>query len=101
MGGKVTSDIFSKFTINVQKCDKTLVSNCIDDNKLDLILQSAGSLILGVPFINTIVNPNDEQYLTQYVEDRNYFRFTLAYGLTAKAEITQHQIDTDISIIPY
>jgi hypothetical protein len=65
------------------------------------MLQSIDSFTLGVPFINTIVNPNDEQYLTQYVEDRNYFRFTLTYGLTAKAEITQHQIDTDISIIPY
>ncbi len=54
-----------------------------------------------MPIINTIINPNDEQYLTQYVEDRNYFDFTLTYGLKAKAEITQHQIDTDISIIPY
>lgn len=64
-------------------------------------MSSIGSFILTVPIVNTIVNPNDEDYLQTYIEDRNFFRFATSYGVMAKGEISQLKIDTDISIMPY
>jgi hypothetical protein len=49
------------------------------------ILAQSGSFTLAVLFVNTIVNPNDQEYLQTFLEDRNYFTFTPTYGVSVSA----------------
>lgn len=63
-------------------------------------MSSIGSFILTVPIVNTIVNPNDKEYLQTYIEDRNFFSFSTTNGIMVKGEISQLKIDTDVSIMP-
>lgn len=42
-----------------------------------------GGFNVGFPFVNTIVNPNNEDYLVPVLESRNYFSFSTDVGLSA------------------
>lgn len=63
--------------------------------------QLGGQFTLVTPLVNTIVNPNNQNYLQTFIEDRNYFTFTPVLGMKANAFIEQYSIETDVSILPY
>lgn len=51
-------------------------------------------------YVNTILNPQNSDYLGYYLEDRNYFTFTPTLGVTANIFISSFEIDTDQSLLP-
>ena len=51
--------------------------------------------------MNTVINSDDAQYLSYYLEDRNYFQFTRSLGTTANVFISSYTISTDQSLLPW
>lgn len=62
---------------------------------------AGGQFTMVVPLIYSIVNAGDQDYKTLFFEDRNFFSFTPSMGISARAYIQEHEIDTDISILPF
>lgn len=68
---------------------------CASSTFIDNFIKSSGSVTLNYYFINTVLNPQDSQYLSYYLEDRNYFTFTRTLGMTANVFISTFTVDTD------
>ncbi len=52
-------------------------------------------------FLNTVLNPENSEYIGTYLDDLNYFSFTLNNGVSNNFFISTYSIKTDNSIFPY
>jgi hypothetical protein len=52
-------------------------------------------------FINTLINPGQNEYVSQYLEDMNYYSFSLTFGVNANIYISSYSITTDQSLWPF
>lgn len=48
--------------------------------------------VFGVSFINPLINQGDQNYLSYYLEDRNYVRFTRKLGADSNGRIEDYKI---------
>jgi hypothetical protein len=101
IGGRVTSNVYKQFSVNIQACNNAINPKCASSAYISGLLSAMGSFTLAVPVVNTIVNANDQEYMQIYIEDRNYYYFTTSYGVRVAASIEQNEINTDTSIMPY
>lgn len=67
---------------------------------MDNWLTANSSFVFNYYFINTILNPQNADYLGSYFEDRNYFAFTKKLGSSANLFISTYEIATDNSLLP-
>ncbi len=51
-------------------------------------------------FINTLVNPDQDQYKHQYLQDRNYVPFNVRFGVNTNIFVDEYLIQTDESLTP-
>ena len=56
---------------------------------------------LGLPMINTQINPENATYKTFYLEDENEFAFTDTLGINLKGKVQKDIIKTETSIVPF
>ncbi len=76
--GRITSDIFSQFTVQINKCNTTANLNCASDPMMAYAQQMSGGYFrVGMPMVTALINPGDKEYVKYYVEDNNIFYFTL------------------------
>ena len=52
-------------------------------------------------FINTLINPGEQDGVSFYLEDLNYVMFSKTIGAEAYLYITDFFLSTDISIMPF
>jgi hypothetical protein len=100
LGGRVTSDLYSMFTIKIEKCQQAVDSRCAPDALISAIESQIGYFTLGFPMVNTLINPGEQTYVQTYVEDRNYFYFSTTHALVGSGELSQYVVETDISLLP-
>jgi len=62
--------------IKIKKCDPLLNSTQICVNSFNY----SDYFYLNIYFLNSILNPNSQHYLSYYLEDRNYLQFTDTFG---------------------
>lgn len=100
--GKYSSSIFKYAKISVQKCSILAGDNrtCATPAFINNFITSSGSASFNYYFVNTIINAEDKDYISYYIEDRNYFQFTSTLGMTANMFVSSYQIDTDQSLWP-
>lgn len=100
--GKYSSSVFKYAKISVQNCSILAGDNrtCASPTYINNFITSSGSANFNYYFVNTIINPQDKQYISYYIEDKNYFQFTKTLGMTANMFISSYQIDTDQSLWP-
>ena len=48
-----------------------------------------------------VINPSSHDYLTYYLDDLNYFPFSLTSGVNANLFLSSFQVTTDESIMPW
>jgi hypothetical protein len=60
----------------------------------------SGVNYLTVYFTNPLINPENQEYLTYYLEDTNYLTFSSDYGAEALIYVDDYSISTDNSILP-
>ena len=78
--GKKTSDIFARFRVSVQYCNDTIDPGCVNSSYFNNLASSVTQFSIAMPFINTKINPGQENYKSVYLEDRNYCPFTTTFG---------------------
>jgi hypothetical protein len=101
--GKYTSDIFKYVKLNINKCtNNTLFPNtiCADDSVVANFISVNQGATLNFYFINPILNPGSKEFINYYLEDRNYFLFNTATGVTANIYYSEYSVTTDNSILP-
>ena len=88
--GKYSSDMFKHYKIGVKQCNDSIdpTRKCVDANKIDKFLNAQETFTFNFYFINTIINPGSSKFLDNYLDDRNYFLFTPADGITANLFIS-------------
>ena len=52
-------------------------------------------------FTNTVINPNQPDHLSYYLEERNSVIFSKTSGININLEFSDYRISTDVSILPY
>ena len=60
---------------------------------------NGGSIPFQLYYVNTIMNPDQTDYKTQYVEEK--YTGYIGLGLDIKLEASDYQISTDTSIWPF
>ena len=55
---------------------------------------------VAVPFINTKINPGQNNYRSTYLEDRNYATFTTNFGASVYVSVEEDVVETDVSLTP-
>jgi hypothetical protein len=100
--GKYSSDVFKYAKIAVQNCTIAAGDNrtCASPSFINNFITANSGVTLNYYFVNTVINPQKTDYLSYYLEDRNYFTFTQTLGMTANIFISTFTIDTDLSLWP-
>jgi hypothetical protein len=58
-------------------------------------------IVVGVPFINTIINPAVKDYKSVYVEDRNQYMVSASLTPIVEAQVSELTMTTDSNILPF
>ena len=101
--GKFTSPEMNLLEVRLTKCNATKYPSrpCASDALLDVYEAAFEQFIIGLFFINPLINPGDQEYLSYYIEDKNYFKFTRKLGSDCNGRIEDYTIETDVSLLPY
>jgi hypothetical protein len=57
--------------------------------------------VVGVPFINTIINPAAKDYKSVYVEDKNKYMISPNITPFVEAQVSELSMTTDSNILPF
>jgi hypothetical protein len=60
-----------------------------------------GQFVLSFVYTNPIINPGDSNYLSYYLDDRNFIRFTTKLGAMNIGYVQDYSILTDVSLLPF
>jgi len=86
--GKLTSQIYKQFAVNVMKCNSSRHSNCISNADLANLQSLMGYFTFAVLMVNTELNPSSSNnYKNYYFEDRNYFAFSTNLAVKVNADV--------------
>ena len=101
--GKYTSEYFKFYKFAVKECDPDLdlTRPCLPNTTIEDYLDEEESLSFNFYFINKIINGQSHEYLTDYLEDLNYFPFSTTAGVNANLFMASFEITTDESIYPF
>lgn len=99
--GKFSESIFNYAQLEINKCNTTLnpARPCANDTYM-LSKLSGNSFYTNFYFINSLINPNNEQPVSYYLEDRNYIQFNFNTGGLINLFISKYSVTTDKSIWP-
>lgn len=51
--------------------------------------------------MNPLINPGNQNYLSYYIEDVSYLKFTRKLGADSNGHIEDYTIETDVSLLPF
>jgi hypothetical protein len=74
---------------------------CAEQGVIDDFLSENGNFFFTAYFLNPLINADQQNYLTYYLEDSNYIIFSTTGGEEAQIHIQDFTIETDQSILPY
>jgi hypothetical protein len=60
-----------------------------------------GQFFFGFVYANPIINPGESNYLSYYLDDRNFIRFTTKLGAMNTGFVQDYSIITDVSLLPF
>ena len=78
--GKVTSSLYSQLKITVTRCNNTIDPTCMSDAAFNTLETTMKKFTFAFPIFNTMLNPDQQEYKTFFVEDRNRFSFSSSLG---------------------
>lgn len=95
--GKFTSKIFQYAEIRILKCNASTNSSktCANDSRL-----INKTFTYNLYILNSLINPSSPNYLSYYLEDRNYVQFTTTFTSLINIYVSNYQITTDEGIMP-
>ncbi len=101
--GKYSSSVFKYYKFGVKQCSPSNTTNrtCVSNSTLETFLNSNEAFTFNFYFMNTIINPTNKQFLSNYLDDLNYFPFTQSDGVSANFFLSSFEVTTDESIYPF
>lgn len=57
--------------------------------------------MVGIPFINTIINPGAKDYKSVYIEDKNQYYISPTLNPTVLAQVAEQSMASDNSLLPF
>lgn len=87
----------------VKECDPALdpTRPCTNRSLIEDHLDREEAFYFNFYFVNQIINGGSHEYLSYYLEDMNYFPFSLDSGVNANIYMSTYTITTDESISPF
>ena len=82
--GKISSENMTQFRIEVSRCNTTTDPTCLNDTMFQMLQSQMKQFVLGIPMVNTQVNPESQQYKKYFYDDLNGFSFTDTFGTTSR-----------------
>lgn len=86
--GKFTSEVFQYAEIRITGCDA-------NSSKICQAPSSNRTYFFNLYMLNTLINPQEAEYITYYLEDRNYVQFTTAFTSLINIFVSDYKITTD------
>ena len=80
--GFQSSGNYRTISVSVKSCvnSSTNGNRCANQSDIDATLQTFTSFQLKFNFVNSVINPNEPNYLKYYLEDRNFALFSKRSG---------------------
>jgi len=74
VGGKYISPVFSRIEASLYPCSNSTDPSrpCGPIERIDKIIDMFSTISFALGTINPVVNPDQKNYIVNYVEDRNY-----------------------------
>lgn len=101
--GKYASVTSKTLDISVRKCTNSsnFTYPCASEAEIDLFFQQEKNFFYTVYFINPLINADNQEFLSYYLEDSNYAIFSAIAGEECQLWMEDFKITTDQSIIPF
>ena len=95
--GKYASVFSQTLEVAVKKCTNESDPSrpCADPSQIEAFFEDQKSFFFTIYFINPLINPTNEEYLTYYLEDNNYIIFTKSLGAEGVLFMEGYSITTD------
>jgi hypothetical protein len=81
MQGTYTSPVSYEYQINVYPCQNdTQNGTCASQEEIDSLFSTYGNFYLTVNYVNPVINPNLQEYISYYIEGNDYVIFSETIG---------------------
>lgn len=89
--------------VKVSKCNDTLDPSrpCVPNTTIAELQSLVGQFIFTLYYANPLINPGSKDYLSYYLEDKNYIAFTTELGAYSNGFVQEYSIETDKSLLPF
>lgn len=91
LAGRKNSPVSNRLNLMVVKCFNT-ARNCTSNSSIANLEAENRLITMGVPYINTIINPQSKEYLDVYVDDYHEFFITSTMAPFVEAQIASYTI---------
>lgn len=86
--------------LKIRKCLNSSEIICASEEEIAKMETSLAGFQLNFYFINPLINPSAENYISHYLEDGNFFPFTRTVGSSSNVFFSPFRIKTDKTIFP-
>ncbi len=95
--GKYASVTSKTLDISVRKCTNSsnFTYPCASEAEIDLFFQQEKNFFYTVYFINPLINADNQEFLSYYLEDSNYAIFSAIAGEECQLWMEDFKITTD------
>ena len=77
------------------------MDKCASKTEIDKVFSKYTNFYVGLAYINTIINPNQQNHLDYYFNMMNYIICSRHIGVESYILISEYNIHTDDSILPF
>lgn len=98
IAGKYTSEKFIYYKLSIEKCTG---SNCRNQSEIDAWILANSSFYLNFYYSNTLLNPDQQEPISMFFEDKDYTMFSPAMATSTNLYLGQYIMNTDESIFPW
>jgi hypothetical protein len=100
--GKYASVISKTIEVRVEGCTNSTEFSvpCAPQSEIDQLFANETNFFYTIYFINPLINPDSEDFLSYYLEDLNYVMFSATAGEECQLFMEDYHIETDESILP-
>ena len=102
--GKFSSETYNQFSVTLYPCSNSTDPSrpCAPIEEIEAYVASNGQWnYFNFYYVNSIINADQPQYKSYYLEDRNYIPFSSTLGAELDMYLTEIKITSDNSIWPF
>ena len=88
--------------LGIYPCNNATNNNsCAPQKEIDRIFSQYGNFIVNMNYINPVINPNQPNFISHYVDGNDYILFSKDTGSQLWLRFSDYTINSDNSIWPF